>query len=268
MSDYEPVPPVPPAGSWSQGGPPEREQAPGLTGTAKESASNVAGTAGDRVSDVAGTATERASDVADTAKDRASDVVGTAKEEATVVIDEARTQVRDLYQQATSTLRDQAENQTSTVANALRELSEQGRALVEGRGEEAGQARDYARQAADKAGEIAERIETLGLDGVLDEVQRFARRRPGAFLAGAALAGVVVGRLVRNASSGGQDAQSRVTDMGGPSQSPGRATPLYPGDYPVTPQPLSGAGTGEFGVVVPGSGAPYGTGGSPAGETL
>ena len=33
---------------------------------------------------------------------------------------------------------------------------------------------------------------------VLDELRRFARRRPATFLIGAAIAGVVVGRLTRN----------------------------------------------------------------------
>lgn len=271
MSDYEPVPPLPPAGSWSRGGLPEQEQTPGVTDAAKESASNVAGTAKEQASDVAGTAKERASDVAGTAKDRATDVVTTAKEEVAGVVDEARTQVRDLYRQAATSLRDQAESQTGTLATALRELSEQGRALAEGRGEEAGQARDYAQQAAEKVGEIAERIESLGLDGVLDEVQRFARRRPGAFLAGAALAGVVVGRLVRNVSSGQQD-QSSFRGMDGELEPLTRA-PLYPGDYPATSGSVGGPDTGEFGVVVPGAGGygagrGYGAGGSSGGQTL
>ena len=253
MSDYEPVPPppppgVPPAGSWSQGGPPETEMTPGVADAAKESAANVAGTA----------------------KEQAADVAGTAKDEAAAVVTEARTQVRDLYAQATTSVRSQAESQTETLATALREFSEQSRALAEGRGDEAGQAREYAQQAADKVGEIAERIESLGLDGVIDELQRFARRRPGAFLAGAALAGVVVGRLVRNSSSG-QDEESKALGAHGMTGELSYGTPSSPQDYyQPSPQPAGDLGTGteEFGLTIPEAGDdPYGTRGSLAGES-
>ena len=44
---------------------------------------------------------------------------------------------------------------------------------------------------------LASRMEQGGAQGVVDDVTRFARRRPGAFLAGAAGVGFVVGRLVR-----------------------------------------------------------------------
>lgn len=275
MSDYEPVPPppppgVPPAGSWSQGGPPETEKTPGVADAAKESAANVAGTAKEQAADVAGTAKDRAADVAGTAKDRATDVVSTAKDEAAAVVTEARTQVRDLYAQATTSVRSQAESQTETLATALREFSEQSRALAEGRGDEAGQAREYAQQAADKVGEIAERIESLGLDGVIDELQRFARRRPGAFLAGAALAGVVVGRLVRNSSSG-QDDQSKALGAHGMTGELSYGTPSSPQDYyQPSPQPAGDLGTetGEFGLTMPKAGDdPYGTRGSLTGES-
>jgi hypothetical protein len=53
----------------------------------------------------------------------------------------------------------------------------------------------------------ASRLEQRGPQGVMDDMSRFARRRPGLFLAGAVGAGFVAGRLVR-ASSGQAESTS------------------------------------------------------------
>ena len=45
------------------------------------------------------------------------------------------------------------------------------------------------------------RLEDRGIEGVVDDVSRFARRRPGVFLLAAAGAGFVVGRFVRSGVS-------------------------------------------------------------------
>jgi hypothetical protein len=58
--------------------------------------------------------------------------------------------------------------------------------------------------AADRVYGVIDDIQTRGLTAVLDDVQSFARRRPGAFLVGAALAGFGIGRAVRASSSDGQ----------------------------------------------------------------
>ena len=52
---------------------------------------------------------------------------------------------------------------------------------------------------------LASRMEQGGAQGVVEDVTRFARRRPGAFLAGAAGVGFVVGRLVRAGAASQQD---------------------------------------------------------------
>ena len=44
---------------------------------------------------------------------------------------------------------------------------------------------------------LASRLEQRGPQGLMDDVTRFARRRPGVFLSGAVAAGFVVGRVVR-----------------------------------------------------------------------
>jgi hypothetical protein len=148
------------------------------------------GRVGEQPRQVAGTATEGAKDVVQTAKDHAAEV-GT----------EIKEQGRDVVNQARSQLRGQADDQTQQIAGKLRELGDEVRALVDGRPEQAQTVRGYADQAAGKLSEFAGRLESRGFDGVVDDVKSFARRRPGAFLAGAAVAGMAVGRLLRNTSS-------------------------------------------------------------------
>ena len=58
-------------------------------------------------------------------------------------------------------------------------------------------ASDVARQGADAAGRVADYLAKREPGQLLDEVRALARRRPGAFLVGAAALGVVAGRLSR-----------------------------------------------------------------------
>ena len=51
----------------------------------------------------------------------------------------------------------------------------------------------------------------------LDDVRNFARRHPGAFLTGAAIAGVVVGRLTRNLAGGGRPDGGTAGQPDGPT---------------------------------------------------
>jgi hypothetical protein len=78
-------------------------------------------------------------------------------------------------------------------------------------------------------------------------VQRFARRRPGTFLAAAAIAGFAVGRVLRGAS-GGEDGSSGGSSDTGPGWSAdavaSRAEPSAgappPAEMPLVTAPASG----------------------------
>ena len=58
---------------------------------------------------------------------------------------------------------------------------------------------DLAQEASRRAGEISHWLDNHEPADLLDEVRRFARRRPVAFFALAAAAGVVAGRVTRGA---------------------------------------------------------------------
>ena len=97
-----------------------------------------------------------------------------------------------------------------------------------------GMASDAAREVANRARSFSEQLDGREPTELLDDLRSFARRRPGMFLAGSVIAGVVVGRILRgtrdaaqgSATSGaGYDAavtQDRpVTPVTDPSYAPG-----------------------------------------------
>ena len=147
------------------------------------------------------TATEKSKEVASTASDQAKAVGETAREQAGQVRQEVAHQGREVVAQATAKLQDQGRAQTRELASTVRGWADQTRALADGRPQEAAQLAPYARQAADRVANVAGKLEERGFDGALDDLQRFARRRPGVFLLGAAAAGFGVGRLLRGASA-------------------------------------------------------------------
>ncbi|WP_204287439.1 hypothetical protein [Microbispora amethystogenes] len=123
------------------------------------------------------------------------------------------------------------------------------------------------RQVADRGRRTADYLETEGLSGAVRDVQDFARRRPGLFLAGALVAGFLAGRAVKAVTSaedpapendarrfGSGTAYGSATDHGrGTAYGPGSPSPVRYGD---------GTGNGLTGESVPGS---TGTGGAGTG---
>jgi vacuolar-type H+-ATPase subunit H len=133
-----------------------------------------------------------------TASDEASRVTDVAKEQAQEVASEAQTQARDLVGELKTQIRDQSVSQRDRLAQTLRqfgdELDEMNRSTSS-----SGLAYDLAGQAASKARELSTFLTDNEPGDLIEQIREFARRRPGTFLAGAALAGVVAGRLTRGA---------------------------------------------------------------------
>lgn len=176
-------------------------------------ATEVATTAADQGKQVASTAAQETKQVAGQAMEQASAVAGVAKEQARTLLDQARTDVRA-----------QADSQTERLAESLRGLAGQVQALLDGNTQDAGPLPDLARQASTQLESLAGRIGDRGLDGVVDDVTTFARRKPGLFLAGAAALGFVGGRLLRGAQAAQQQGIGQTAPA--PSALPGYAPPL------------------------------------------
>ena len=128
----------------------------------------VAERAGAEASNVASTTVEGVREVADEVKSQAGAVAG-----------EARQQIEQLMGQARGEFREQAQQRNDQAADQLRSLSGQLVALAEGRPQDAGPLASYAREAEDQVRRLASRLEQGGAQGVVDDVSRFARRRPG-----------------------------------------------------------------------------------------
>jgi hypothetical protein len=186
------------------------------------------------------------------ARAQAREVAGTARESVAEVADEAKHQAVDLAEDARRQLHDQARQQTDHLGDAIQDLGHKLHALADGRTEETGRVGDYTDRVADQVERIGVRVQELGFDGTVDELQRFARRRPGVFLLGAAAAGFAVSRLGRGAKDAQEQdqgehrrtqqlADDRSTPAGEPREMPHRAgQPPLAGQAPTGQPPLTG----------------------------
>jgi vacuolar-type H+-ATPase subunit H len=166
------------------------------------------------------TTKEKATDVARTAREESRGVAGDARDEAAAVVSEAAAQARNLGDETRTALRQQGSDGTAKAAGAVEQLAGRLRALADGDTDQAGDLQRYARDLGDRLGGVAGRMQDRGLDGLVDDVQTFARRRPGMFLAVAAGAGFAAGRLFRGVKADA-GSPSRSSDGNGDSSGQG-----------------------------------------------
>lgn len=192
------------------------EEASDVASTAQDEGRRVASRAGEEAADVASTAAEEGQQLVALASEEATELGSAVREQTARVRGEVVEQGKTLAEEARSQVETQVHAQSRRLADSLSRLGDEVRALADGRPEEAETVRPYVANAADAVYDAADRIYSLasdidarGLSGVLDDLQSFARRRPGAFLAGAALAGFGIGRVVRASSDDDQTAASR-----------------------------------------------------------
>lgn len=176
-------------------------------------------------------ARDEAADVGEHAREAGSQVAQTAADQARQVVAETGRQARDLLGEAQGQARDQASTQQQKAAQQLRTVADELHEMV-ANGGQSGLATEVARQAADRAGRAASWLEQREPGDLLESVRDFARRRPGAFLAGAAVAGLAAGRLTRGLA-GGSDSRP------GPQRSTVSGVPAA-----ATIEPAVPAGTG------------------------
>ena len=155
-------------------------------------------------------AKQQASRVGQDAKESGQHVKGVAEDEAAGVAQEAKSQAKGLLETTRSEVSEQASQQTRRAASGLSALGEQLQSLASGDPQE-GPATDLVRQAADRVSGAARWMEGREPADLLADVQSFARRRPGAFIAIAAGVGLVAGRLTRGVAA---DAKEQREDDG------------------------------------------------------
>jgi uncharacterized protein YjbJ (UPF0337 family) len=143
------------------------------------------------------TAKNEAKNVKDAAAGATSQVAGTAKEQAGQVASDVRQQTRQLADETRTQLTSQVSGQQHKAVGQIRSVGDELRSLASGEGGQSGIVSQLAHEGADLTQKVADFIEQREPAELVDEVRRYARRKPGTFLIGAALAGVVVGRLTR-----------------------------------------------------------------------
>ncbi|WP_149956722.1 hypothetical protein [Zafaria cholistanensis] len=185
-------------------------------------------------------------------KETAQHVGETASEEARKVTQEAKTQAKSLLSDLQTDLRDQAGKQQERIAGNLRSMSDEFNTMMDA--SSGGQGAELVGMAGRRVEQVAEWLENRDPGTMLEDVRRFARRRPGAFLAIAAGAGLVAGRLARNLAA---DAGTQPSGSGGPA-APGPVRPsVPPSAWPADATTTSGAvGTspaGGAGMTPPGA---------------
>jgi hypothetical protein len=178
----------------------------------------------------------------------AVEVSGIVVEQASEVGSQVSTVADRLVDDAKAQLRGRAETQLGQLAESLDLLHRQTRALAQGEVNQAGPLVDFVQEGADWLGDLAERIHKGGLDGVVVDLKRFARKRPVVFLSGSALAGLAIGRLLRNEAAA---VQARLARGQVPAGETGGSAEVGPGSPPESDgpsaEPVSAEPVGEAG---------------------
>ena len=217
------------------------------------------------------TAKAEAGQVKDTAAGAAQQVAGTAKDEASNVVGEAKAQASNLLDQVRGEAGSQVGNQKDRISSMAHSYAKELGSLASGSPQD-GPVKDLVQDLSRRLGGAGHWIENHEPADVLDEVRRFARRRPGAFLLTAVAAGVVVGRLTRGAvdehraqsdTGSGDLGIARPELTTGGTAPTGYVQPVY--TEPVATEPVYGDPV----VTQPGYGDQTGTGqlGNPLGST-
>lgn len=189
---------------WDQ---PHDEQ-PGQPGSAKDAAR-----------DAAHTAQEQAANVAQSAKESGHHLVGEAKDQARDVGREAGRQAKDVLDASREELTQQAAAQQKKVAGGLRAFGGELGTMADA-SDEPGVASDLARQLAGRVDAAASWLDDREPGALLEEVKTFARQRPGTFLALAAGAGLLAGRLTRGLKDAPSDDEAPGAGQAGTATAP------------------------------------------------
>jgi hypothetical protein len=211
-------------------------------------------------------AKDEAKNVGQTAAEASSQVASTAADQAKEVAQETQRQAKDLLDQGRTQLKDQTVAQQQKAAQGLSSLAQEVRGLADGTSQGApGPARDLLQQAAGLLENFSDRLQHREPAELLDEVRSFARRKPGTFLLGAALAGVVAGRLTSGLKAAHTDSGSGGMHRAMPSGQSGSNYVDAAPTYAETTSGLADTTTGYTGSATTTSGSaplpppPYGT---------
>lgn len=218
------------------------------------------------------TARTEASGMAHNAAESGRNLAGEAGTQAKEVAAEAGRQAKDLLEQGRNQLASQAGEQKSRLTGGLRTFGSDLGSMADG-SQENGIAAGVARTIADQTNSLASWLDDKEPADLLEDVKRFARQRPGTFLAIAAGLGLVAGRLtrgVKDAGSGSAQPPERVSayGTGAAHRAPGApSTPATMGFGDAEATQAYGTTGGTSAYATPGTAGTTGAYGTPAPTT-
>jgi Rod binding domain-containing protein len=148
----------------------------------------------------------RAEQVASSAKEQVGNTASVASGEIRNVASEVSTQARDLAGELRTQVGQQASTQKSKLTEMINSFADELQEMASSGGG-SGVATELVRQLATRAKSFTSQIDDLEPADLLDQTRNLARRRPGAFLAGALVLGTIAGRITSGAKSASDSQQ-------------------------------------------------------------
>lgn len=176
----------------------------------------------------------RSTTSAGTTSERTVDVREEAMADAKAVADTAKQETRSAIRGINDEIRRQTSQQKARLSSGIREIGEELDSAAQG---SSGSVAEIASEAATRARRISSWVDTHEPSDVLSALERYARRRPFMFVAGATAAGALVGRFTRNAMASRSGTESPAPTGTGQDRgyysSGMRSDPNYPGSGSV-----------------------------------
>lgn len=187
------------------------------------------------------TAQQEGTAMAQHARQAAGNVGATARAQAGHVAHEATGQAKHVARDMRARVADEAEEQAHRVSRQINRIADELGSMADGSGPDSLTA-GALRQVADTGRQAARYLDERGARGLLDSAQDFARRKPGTFLIGAAVAGFLVARTAKSMSGANEPRPQRgYTDQ----------TPTTPVTTPTAVPPTSATPPSEYGTLAP-----------------
>ncbi|MGZ3145356.1 hypothetical protein ACVDFE_25830 [Lentzea chajnantorensis] len=205
-------------------------------------------------------ARDEGSQVAQHAKEAAGEVGSTVRDQAAHVAQEAKQQTRHVVNDVRERVAAEAEQQAQRVSKQLGRIADELSEMAGGASSDSMSA-GAIQSAADTSRQAARFLDERGAQGLLDSARDYARRKPGTFLLGAAVAGFLIGRVAKSATGGGQSGQRSGGGVVPVTSERADLAPGYtePTGYPSTP----GYGSTQGYAESPGHGVTQGYAESP-----
>ena len=200
------------------------------------------------------TAGQEGAAVTQHARQAAGEVRSTAREQVGQVADEATSQAKHVVHDMRERVAAEAEEQARRVSRQIGRIADELGTMADGSGPDSLTA-GALRQVSDAGRQAARYLDERGAHGLLDSAQDFARRKPGTFLIGAAVAGFLVARAAKSMSGGREQAQPQYPQRGYTDQTP--TTPVTtPTAVPTPASAPAAVPPPEYGTVAPQNPAP------------